>query len=739
MAEMMVAGRAGAQSAAESATVEEVVVTATRRSVDLQKVANTVQAVTASTLDELRITNVAQLVSVVPGLQVAPSGGNNLYLRGVGVTSGGYNEAQVAVYIDGLYLPNPAMGIYSFNNIDQVEVLKGPQGTLYGRNATAGLISITTRDPGTAPRLDASIGYGNYDTLTENFYGSAPITDQLAVNIAVYNSKQGDGWGVNRFNGRQIDKSDETGVETKLLWRPTSATKITGSFIYDSNDRDSGLNWLEVPGTLAADGTSALGRYNSASRVETEAPFTAYIGSLKIQQDLGFASLTSLTGYQTSHQHVVSPSNTAQLGTATAGQGTTILELLENNRTWSQELQLTSAPSASRLDWVGGFFYYHDVTEIGNRNYIACVGNSCAPGPPPSATTGFPTTVSYSGYADASYRFFAATHLTLGLRYTDETKGLSGSVVPLAGLPNSVATLPPTTVTHPGQPFPGFPNGIPTSLNFDKLTYRAVLAQDFGSDIHGYVSYNRGFKAGAFNANVFINPPVLPEILDAYEIGLKSELFEHRLRLNMSYFYYNYTNVQLRSTAPPALPGTSILQNVAVERERGFDADFAYVPLSGLTIRGGLEVLNAKYSRFPGSTCSSPGPGHLVNGVLAGSVISVPCSLDGYNVALATPLSASLGFIYNVDTQYGSLALGANYHYDERHTLTTDSSIYAPAANLVDASLTWTAPNQHYDAQFYVKNLTNDYTYVNAFVAPNSFAYLPGAPRTFGVTVGFHY
>ena len=193
-------GAPGTQPTAVPEGVQEVVVTATRRSVDLQKVAGTVEAIPAATLKTFDVTSVLQLPNLTPGLKVAPSGGDNLYLRGIGSASTGYNEAQVALYIDGLYVPNPSTGIYSFNNIDQIEVLKGPQGTLYGRNATAGLISVTTRDPDKRPRLDASVSYGNYDTNMENFYGSIPLTDTLGANIAVFHSQQNRGYGFTLFN-----------------------------------------------------------------------------------------------------------------------------------------------------------------------------------------------------------------------------------------------------------------------------------------------------------------------------------------------------------------------------------------------------------------------------------------------------------------------------------------------------------------------------------------------------------
>jgi iron complex outermembrane receptor protein len=719
------------QAQSASIGVEEIIVTATRRSQDLQKVAGTVQALPAKTLEQLGITSVLQLTNVVPGFTVVPTGGNNLYLRGIGTNSAGYNEAQVAVYLDGLYLANPAMGIYSFNNIDQIEVLKGPQGTLYGRNVTAGLVSVKTRDPGSVLRVDASIGYANYDTFTQNFYISTPITDTLAANVAVYNSKQNDGWGKNLFTGRDIYKSRETGVETKLKWEPTPATKVTATFVYDTNNRDSGLNFQVVPGTTANDGTTYSGKYNTRARVVTQAPFNAYIGLLKIQHELDFANLTSLTGYQTSRQRPVFPANTAQLGQPLAGQGTTFLSFRQRNRTWSQELQLASKPSDDRLDWLLGAFYYNDNTTIEATTFGTCVAGLCAPGgAAPNILTGKPTTRSYSGFADVSYRVFDATHLTVGLRYTDETKGLSGSTVPLAGFPNSVTTLPPSTVIYPGQPF-GTNPGIPTKLHFTKLTYRFVLAQDIGSNVRAYISNNLGFKSGAFNANVFSNNPVRPETLDAYEAGVKAQLFDRKLRLNVAYFYYDYKDVQLRSTAPPAPAGTAILQNVAAVRSKGVDVDFSLVPTAGLTINGGFEILDAKYTRFPGATCSSPGP--------TGRVVSVSCDLSGRKVAYAAPFSATLGFTYNLDTTFGGLSIAANLNHAKRHTLQPDGSIIAPTANLVDSSITWTSPDKHYDVRLYARNLTNEYTYVSSAVSPNSFAYIPGAPRQYGITVGLHY
>ena len=724
--------------------------TATRRSESLQNVPAVIEAFPASTLKAFNVTGINQLPTLASGLVVSPSGGNNIFLRGIGSGSTGYNEAQTAVYIDGIYLANPAMGLYSFNNIDRIEVLKGPQGTLYGRNATAGLISITTHDPGSETRVDASVGYANYDTFTTNFYGSAPLTSNLGFNVAFYRQHQGTGFGRNVFTGNENLKSNETGVQAKLQWRPSSDLKVTTGFIYDYNNRDLGYAYETAPGTLGVDGTPYIGRYRNLSRIDPSAPFHAYIGDIRVEYDFGFATLSSLTAYQASHSTVYFQSGSAAiLGQPLLGQGANYSNFYQQNHTFSQEFQLTSHPSGSRLSWVAGTFFYDDHTELRLDSANTCVGTACAliaPGVPftPTRNDGKPSTLSGSVYGDGTYRFFKATRLTVGLRFTDERKRLAGLVTPLPGYSNSVAALPPAatattagTVFYPGQPFPGSPNGIPTQLNFEKLTYRFVLAQDVGRNLHLYVSHNLGFKSGAFNGNLFTNPPARPELLYDTEVGFKSDLLDHRLRINLGYFHYTYKDVQVRSTAPPAPPGNALLQNAAKERIDGIDGDIAIVPVRGLTMTSSFEYLNGKYQDYPGTTISIPKVDANGNPLPGGTILQNQ-NLTGYRLPLASPFSATFGLVYNVETSVGSFTFSANDHYNQSYPLVADSSIYNGAHNLVDLSVGWTDLGKRYDVQLWVKNLTKEYPLVVGF-ATTSFAIVPGPPRTFGATLGVHF
>ena len=743
-----------AAGAAERSDVglEGIVVTATRRAVNLQNVPAVVTALPATTLKAFNVTGVLQLPTLASGLVIVPSGGNNIYLRGIGSASSGYNEAQVAVYVDGLYLANPSMGIYSFNNIDQIEVLKGPQGTLYGRNVTGGLIGVTTHNPGKDLKLDASVGYANYNTFSANVYASLPITDTLAANFALFHQKHADGWSKNLFTGQDEQKSDETGIETKVQWTPTSSTKMTVGFIYDYNNRDYGYAYEVAPGSvfpsgtnsIGADGTTYQGKYRDVSRIDPSSPFHAYIGTFKIEQDIGFAKLMSLTGYQTSNTHLFFAGGLPVLGEPVAGQSGSYDPFFEQNKTWSQEFQLTSKPSASRFEWLAGAFYYNDRQELQLDSYNTCIGNVCAPGAPPTQNTGYPTTKSYSGYADGTYRFFSATKLTVGLRYTSETKGLSGLVVPLPGHSNSIAAFPSTcsfttiivgcTTTQVGQKSTSAPTGIASSLHFDKLTYRFVLAQDLGANVHAYASHNLGFKSGAYNGNLFTNPPARPEQLYDTEVGVKSELFDHKLRLNAAYFHYTYKDVQVRSQYGAPV-GNAFLENAARELMNGVDVDFSFTPVRGLVFTGSAEYNHAIYTSFPGASCTSP---KMVNGVVVAGVTSVPCSLAGYKVQQAPPFSATVGVSYSIEKPSGTYTASANNSYTARTPLIQDDAAYNPRHDLVDLSLNWTAPNKRYDINLFVRNLTKAY-YFAAFSESSSYAVVPGAPRTFGGSIAAHY
>lgn len=721
----------------DAAGVGDIVVTANRRAENLQDVPISVAAFQGETLKTMGIQSTVDLPQLTPGLSLTRTlVGTNAFLRGVGTTTAGYStEVPIATYVDGLYLPNSAASSFSFNNIERIEILKGPQGTLYGRNTTGGLIHVITKEPGDEVSVDASASYANHDTVQLNFYGSTPLTDTLAVNFAALYINQADGWGRNVFLGTEAFTYKDFGVQGKLQWKPGPDTKITLRGFYDKTDSDEGNSAYIYPGSVGADGSRYLGHYNVAYRIQPFAKQRQYSLSLKGEQDFGFATFTSITGYIDNK----SPSQQVQsgnLGTGVPGQGAINLSGFQTAKTFSQELQLASNAKDSDFQWIVGAFYYHDKTMIQTDVYAYCVNNVCPP-PTPARTNGFQKTKSYSAYGDATYSVTPSTRITLGLRYTSDEKSLTGTVAPLAGLPNSVPAFPPSVVTRPGQPFPGFPNGIDTDVTFGKLTYRAVLAQDFTPDVHAFASYNRGFKSGGYNPISFTNPPSRPEVLDAFEVGLKTELFDRLVRFNVSAFYYDYKDIQLRSTAPPAPPGGSLLINAASAHIKGIDSDFLIAPARGLTINGGFVILDAKYSSFPGGTCTTP---RVIGGPVVGGFASAPCDLSGRKLPSAPNFSYTLGITYSFDTAIGRFEANANDGYKSKYFWEPDNRITQNSYHLINASLTWTLNDPRFSLQLFGRNLGGVYYFAGAAEGTGgNDVHLPGAPRTYGVKARFNF
>lgn len=717
--------------------LQEVVVTATRRSANLQKVAATVNVVSADAVTQMNITSVSDIQGLVPGLTIVRSAGTVPFLRGVGTNNPGFTtETAVGMYIDGLYLANSSSGLFGFNNIERIEVLKGPQGTLYGRNTTGGLINVVTRDPEARQQADASVSYDNYRKKTVNFYGSTPLSDSLSANIALISLDQDKGWGRNVVTGNQNMLSKEAGGQVKLVWKPQAGTKVSLRAFYDYLNTDQGLTVGILPGTVAIDGSRYLGEYQTATRSDPYLVAHQFNTALKVEHDLGAVNLLSITGWQ----HNKSPLRSAQNGIPglpLAGKAAIEALLVGENKTFSQELQVSSKPSDSPLDWIGGFFYYDDTTKLLSNVWTDCVNGACAPTPIPTSTTGRTTTRSVSVYADGSYTLRPGTRASLGIRYTRDKKGLDGTVVPLAGFPNSVASLPPGTVLHAGDPYPGNPAGLDTDSTFAKTTFRAALSQDLSERVQAYASFNRGFKAGGYNPGAFNNPVSRPETLDAIEVGIKSELLERRLRLNLSAFNYDYRDIQLRSTAPPAPVGASILTNAAGARVNGIDAEVKFAATANLRINGAFEYLDAKYTSFPGGSCSSARP---IGGTVLGGASTVPCELGGHRMPNSPKFSYTLGFVYGVDVPYGSLSLAGNDSYKSSYAFSSDGAPFQKAYHNLGASLTWTSPDERYDVQLFGKNLGGAYFYGTAQgPVGGSYIYSAAAPRTYGITLGFHY
>ena len=261
-----------------------------------------------------------------------------------------------------------------------------------------------------------------------------------------------------------------------------------------------------------------------------------------------------------------------------------------------------------------------------------------------------------------------------------------------------------------------------------------MIAHDFTSSITGYVSHNLGFKSGNYNPNSVTNPPVRPELLEATEVGLKSELLDRKLRFNLSAFHYDYTDIQVRSNAGLPPGSVSVALNVASARTNGFEAQIDYKPVPGLSLNGGFAYLDAKYASYPGATCTTP---RALTATVLGGLIGATCNLAGFPLPLSPKYSAALGFSYEIPTSIGPITWVANNSYKSRFTFTPDNTVQQGPINVIDTSIKWKSHDAKYDVQLFVKNATDKYRYV-AGQAGSAYVYVPGEPRTFGLVVGYH-
>ncbi|HLY55760.1 MAG TPA: TonB-dependent receptor plug domain-containing protein, partial [Stellaceae bacterium] len=362
---------AQAAQAAGTGQLEEVVVTAQKRSENVQQVPIAVTAVTPATLQNIGALKSDELALAVPGLQIQHEiDATTTFIRGVGPNSNGTGEeSSVAVYLDDLYIEQGDASIFSLNAISNIQVLKGPQGTLFGRNATGGVIQVQTEDPSFTPSIDAHIGYGNYDTKSGDVYVTGPIIPGiLAANLAAYSNDESEGWGRDVATGERAFTSNDWAVRAKLLFTPTDTTRILVSLSHFYDRGEQGLGFNQVPQYIAAgapgliDGATFVGWYNTEDFMNDVSVIKHDLIEIRADQETDFAKFVDILGWQRMNGYA----QFAQDGSPAALVDT---RLNQKGRDWSNEFQVLNpgdAPYASWLTWIAGAYYLHDDSGYGN-------------------------------------------------------------------------------------------------------------------------------------------------------------------------------------------------------------------------------------------------------------------------------------------------------------------------------------------------------------------------------------
>jgi iron complex outermembrane receptor protein len=687
--------------------LDEIIVTAQKREESVQSVPIAISTLSPTLLQNAQITDYEDLQMVVPGLQSQRQVlASTPFLRGVGSpnTAAGVEPA-VATYIDGVYMFSAATGAVGFgdgDDVERIEVLKGPQGTLFGRNATGGLMQIITKDPSQQYDLKASLQYGNYQTVAGSVYVTGGVSDTLATNIYADVTHQNEGYGVNLYTGRDINSDRQYSLRNKWLWQPSSDTRLVLSLDYSKDDTDGAERRL-VPGALGSDGVTRFsGGYQDIDmNLDPFGEVRRTGGSLTLNQQFEAFKIVNITAYRNNFQNYHSETS----GTPNSIVGA---EVPLNEDFFSEEFQVLSN-SSGPLNWIGGLFYMH-----ADANYVpvGLVGSGVGG---KYNVYSYQTLQSWAEFGQVSYDFGAATTLTLGARWIVDEKSLNGRTE----LPNLPWTNPADAGA--GQTL----STTSESARWQKPIWHVALDHRLTDDSMIYATYNRGFRSGILQSVSLGAPPAQPESVDAFEVGSKTEWLDHTIRFNPSAFYYKYTNLQL----PKIVTGGNITVNAAKATIYGVDADADFVVSKNFSLRAAAEWLHAVYSDYPN------GPEYVPNPL--GGNIQLTANLSGNEMIRAPKLTASVSATYKVDTSIGTVGADATYYYNNGFYWEPDNRVRQPAYDIVNSDVFWTDLSGKFQVRLFARNLFNAEYAVQGEFEGNGDLIKVAPPRTYGI--GFRY
>ena len=701
------AGSALAQEAEAQFGSGEIIVTAQRRAESVQEVPIAVSVLSGDELLSSGATDTFSLAGKVPTLSIQESGSTLYFLRGVGTTGSSINSEQsVATYVDGVYVYSTWSSSVPLGSIQRVEVLKGPQGTLFGRNTTGGVIQVVTRDPLDDAAIEGSVGYGNYETITASFYGSTRLGDNAGISLAVDFRDQGEGYGYNSTRDEDIFWRDKLAIQAKAAWEVTPTTKLTGYFWYDKG-KNSGQYNQPYEGTRFLDGVDYdYDFYENRSNTENSLDFDSYLGYVRLDQELGdFADFVSITSYR----RIDSLYKLDQDQTpATIVDATLDIPF----RNFSQEFQLQSA-SDGPLTWLLGAYYFWSSAKY---NPLTLEGAAAAAAGGQIRFFREQVTKSYAGFAQVSYNLTPETTLTGGIRYTDEKQTMPEGKFTLLGPDPAPTELP----------------FLPDEQDSSGWSWRLALDHQFTPDVMAYVSWNHSLKSGGFPLVTTGNlPGYAPEKLDAYELGLKTEFLNGRVRINAAAFLYKFKDIQVTRVTT----GGNVVANAAEATMKGIDIDLDISPTPYFNVYAAFGYLDGKYDDYQTAVYyipRQPAPA-------GGAATLADQDASGNRTIFSPEMSATVGASYAVPTSIGKFKLDSFLLFVDKQYVGPSNAFIMPSYSLLNAGLGWTSDDEHFYARVWANNLLDKEYFAHVYESTTGINTIAGTPQTYGVTLGFKY
>ena len=723
-------------AADDNIQLEEVLVTAQRREEKSRDVPISVTTLGAAQLETANVVNLSDTAKLTPGLRFDSQGpAVQPTIRGVGTavtTSGG--GPNVGIYVDGFFNSNAYVADFQLMKAQSIQVLKGPQGTLFGRNTTGGAILVTTADPSTKTSGEVKASYGSYNAKKLQGYGTFGITDNIALDVEGLYSK-GDGYFTNVLDGdKKIGQYENWSVRTGLKIDFTDAVSLLVRYTHAQKDDPTPqlVNAYVDNGSagffakVSPIGQGIYGASSSVGRplVYFYAPSSTYVTkpgdialnlpiSFKpksdtiqgtVKADLGFADFTSYTQYRKDKTPYY-----GDLDVTTISIFNILVSALD--KSFSQEFLLNSK-SGSPLQWTAGLNYYQikDTWDVG-----ASFGGG-AFGPFGGSTT---NTKSYAAFVDATYELTDKLFLTAGGRVSRDLV-TDASFTANAGTQFSGYTGP----NGQNIPCPTCVAGtvIPVDdLKKSSFTPRVVLRYKPSDDSSVYGSFSRGYKAGILNVGGLSQQPVKPETINAFEVGYKYD--NRTFALDLASFYYDYKNLQVSSFQS----GAAQIRNAASSEIYGLEAQTRYQVSRDFNINAGAAYTHARYKKFTEapyySYCDAnpatpallpsgqPNPMYctppLLGGLGAGAVVQPTTDASGYHMQRAPEYTGNIGASYDINIASSVLNLSGNLYYTSSFYFDPEQQFKQGGYALLSLRSQWTDPSEHYTVALSGDNLTN--------------------------------
>jgi iron complex outermembrane recepter protein len=747
------------QAADDEMILDEIVVTAQKREENLQVVPVAVSVYTSEAIEERSLQNIAEVANFTPNIVrgSGPSSGDDafFFFRGIGqLDNAGNVEPGVGVYVDEVYLGRVQGASIDVMDVNRIEVLRGPQGTLFGRNTIGGALNVTTRDPGDELGGKARVIGGDRSHIDVLGSIDVPIVDGLGLALSGFTRNQ-DGWADNVYTGDTYGDRQDVGGRAKLVWdaSDTMEVKLTADWndsqgtalptvLLATNPFAFFPMGIPLPADMATEVDASPYDDNVSGSIDPDIDQQRGGAGLQFSWDLGHVQIKSITSYRKLEQNLWSDFD----GSAYSMYD---FNFDVDQDQWSQELQFSG--STDRLEWIAGVFYYNEDLMSRTIAGLGTNGPLLPPPPfspsPPLASTALPATRldgralnflsnfdqdtdSYAAFGQVKINITDALSTTLGLRYTKDEKDLNLSGVSdntdMVYSPNCY--LVPFPMCAPQGaiiPSPFIP--ISAKDDWDETSPKVGIEYQVTDDMMLYASWSNGFKSGGFQGRATPTmqaPAFEPETTEAWEAGMKSEFFDNHLRLNAAAFFTKYDDIQTLVLSPA--DGVFITSNAGDNEIKGVEFELIAALSDGFDVSLAGGWMDTEWQSLD--------PSAALYGL----------TMDD-DLAFAPELTAAVGVQYSFEIgSLGGMALRADYNWrdDFSFQAANNPGDLQDAYGLLDLRATWFSPEERFTVAAYVRNATDEEYFSNLNDQRGQLGVstgTPAQPRDYGVEFGYSF